>query len=151
MSRSNDHKPVSFRHTSRALPIALLRVREIVMEPIRQVLHAHGLTEQKWRVLRALDEDGCMDQSRIAHETCLLLPSLTRILRSMEADELVTRTRNPQDRRGTLVEITDRGRGLLLKILPITNLTYQQIEREFGSEKLEALLDLLEDMRQINL
>ena len=39
---------------SRSLPMALLRARESVMVRFRPMLRAHGLTEQQWRVLRAM-------------------------------------------------------------------------------------------------
>lgn len=96
--------------TSRALPIALLRARETVMAPIRDMLQGIQLTEQKWRILRVLDEMGEVEQSTISKEACLLLPSLTRILRTMEADGHVTRRQDSQDKRRTMVTITDSGR-----------------------------------------
>ncbi len=42
--------------TNRSLPIALLRARETVMGPIRDMLATSGVNEQKWRVLRVLQE-----------------------------------------------------------------------------------------------
>ena len=36
------------------LPIALMRAREQVMAPIRNMLADSGITEQQWRVLRVL-------------------------------------------------------------------------------------------------
>ncbi|MGM3243097.1 hypothetical protein ACS2VP_27140, partial [Bacillus cereus group sp. Bc237] len=46
--------PVALRAFSRSLPMALLRSRESVMVRFRPMLRAHGLTEQQWRVLRAM-------------------------------------------------------------------------------------------------
>ena len=43
------------RNVSRSLPVALLRTREAVMRQFRPVLRSVDLTEQQWRVLRALD------------------------------------------------------------------------------------------------
>ena len=48
----------SFRPTDRSLPIALLRAREKVMEPVREILAHSNISEQKWRVLRVVDEAG---------------------------------------------------------------------------------------------
>ena len=42
----------------RSLPIALLRARERLMPPIREMLIRSGITEQQWRILRALEEAG---------------------------------------------------------------------------------------------
>ena len=42
------------REFSRSLPMSLLRAREAVMRQFRPSLREHGLTEQQWRILRAL-------------------------------------------------------------------------------------------------
>ena len=55
---SDDPAPAKLRRTSRSLPIALLRARETVMAPIREMLAESDINEQKWRVLRVLDEVG---------------------------------------------------------------------------------------------
>ena len=65
------------RRTARSLPIALLRARERVMGPIREILNESGISEQKFRVLRVVEESGPMEQTALAQQACLLLPSLT--------------------------------------------------------------------------
>ena len=45
---------VPMRDFSRSLPMSLLRAREAVMRHFRPSLRDHGLTEQQWRILRAL-------------------------------------------------------------------------------------------------
>ena len=104
MSRS------TLRRTTRSLPIALLRARETVMGPVREMLAKSGVNEQKWRVLRVLDEAGPLDQSLLAERACLQLPSLTRILRATEDQGFVTRETDPTDRRRSIVTISEAGR-----------------------------------------
>ena len=77
--------PENIRGFSRSLPMALLRAREAVMERFRPSLRAHDLTDQQWRVLRALHDHGQQDLGELADLCCLLKPSITRIIRSMEA------------------------------------------------------------------
>ena len=137
------------KSTSRALPIALLRARETVMAPIRDMLQSIQLTEQKWRILRVLDELGEVEQSAIANEACLLLPSLTRILRTMEAEGQITRRQDSQDKRRTMVKITDDGRRILAENLPTSLAIYNRIEEQMGQEKLDQLLDLLEELQAV--
>ena len=55
------------------------------MVPIRSMLAQSGVTEQKWRVLRVLEEIGEVEPTVIASEACLHLPSLSRILKTMES------------------------------------------------------------------
>ena len=40
--------------TRRSVPIALIRAREKVMGPIRDMLADSGITEQQWRILRVI-------------------------------------------------------------------------------------------------
>lgn len=137
--------------TSRTLPIALLRAREVVMQPIREMLQGIQLTEQKWRILRTLDELGEVEQSSIAKEACLLLPSLTRTLRGMEEAGLVARRGDAQDRRKTMVQITPAGKALLTENIATSLALYARIETQLGPDKLRQLLDLLEDLQALDL
>jgi homoprotocatechuate degradation regulator HpaR len=138
--------PPLARATTRALPIALLRARETVMGPIRNMLADAGVTEQQWRVLRVLDERGVTDATDIARSACLLMPSLTRILQVLEEKQLCSRSPHPTDRRRALIEITPKGRALLAENLPQTNQIYKEIEAKLGPDRLEQLLDLLADL-----
>lgn len=133
--------------TRRSLPIALLRARESVMQNIRPMLSNIGLTEQKWRVLRSLNESGEVEQTAIAREACLLLPSLTRILKSLEEDGLVGRVRDEGDKRRTLVSITEKGRRLVHDNLGMADKVNADLEQKLGREKLEQLLDLLDALQ----
>ncbi|MDP7101742.1 MAG: hypothetical protein QF503_11390, partial [Rhodospirillales bacterium] len=69
MSNANSEKKwnqESLRDFSRSLPMALLRAREAVMERFRPSLRTHGLTDQQWRVLRALYDHGQKDLGELA-------------------------------------------------------------------------------------
>ena len=148
------HPPVpasGLRPTDRSLPIALLRARETVMAPLRDMLAHSGINEQKWRVLRVLDEGGAMEQTAIAKAACLLLPSLTRILRAMETEGLLTRLADAQDRRKSIVTLSDAGRAVILAHAPESRALFSRLEAQFGSDRLNQLLDLLEDLRKLPL
>ena len=101
--------PSKLPSTSRSLPIALIRAREGVMAPIRDMLSETGITEQQWRVLRVLSEYGMLDTTTLADRSSLLFPSLTRIAATMRDKGLITQTRDDVDRRRQLIEITAEG------------------------------------------
>lgn len=129
--------------TSRSLPIALLRARERVMGPIREMLSGVGITEQQWRVLRVLEEDGPMEPTRIAELACLLLPSLTRILQKLEEKDLITRRQDSDDKRKQVVQISKAGAALIAAQLPASLAVLELTKAQIGAERYEALLDLL--------
>ncbi len=135
------------RRTKRSLPIALLRARETVMGPIRDMLATSGVNEQKWRVLRVVQEHGAMELTHIAQQACLLLPSLTRIIRAMEDEGLIARTTPPEDRRKTVVTVTDAGEALIRAHSAASQTIFAQLEQDFGHDNLETLLDLLEQLQ----
>ena len=143
--------PPRFRETRRSLPIALLRARETVMTPIRAMLSESPLNEQKWRVLRVIDEGGPMEQTAIARAACLLLPSLTRILQTLEAEGLLVRSSHPEDRRKTTVALTDAGREMIGQYADRSRAILDRLEEEFGAEKLNRLLDLLDELQALDL
>jgi len=135
--------------TNRSLPIALLRAREKVMGQYREMLAASGISEQKWRVLRVVDEQGPITQARIAEAACLMLPSLTRILKAMEDDRLLTRETSAEDRRATMVDLTDNGRALIAQHSLQGKEIAKNLADTFGQERLDQLLDLLEELRKL--
>ena len=53
----------------RNLALLLLSARESVMANFRPTLKAFGLTDQQWRILRALNSAGEMEAGQIA-DTC---------------------------------------------------------------------------------
>lgn len=146
----NPNDPHIAPETSRSLPIALLRAREKVMGPIRAMLANAGVTEQQWRVLRVLNERGPLDPTEIADRSCLLLPSLTRILQTLEAKGLVTREAHPTDRRRLVITITDGGRSLIEANLHESQRLNAWLKDTFGEEKLGHLLDLLNELDQLD-
>jgi homoprotocatechuate degradation regulator HpaR len=147
--RMTDAPP--FRQIRRSLPIALLRARETVMGPLRDMLSTSGVNEQKWRVLRVLQEKGPQELSQVAAEAVLLLSSLTRMVGPMVDEGLITRTTPPEDRRKTVVAITPVGLALVNAHAGQSAAILGRIEAEFGRDRLEQLLDLLEDLQKLDL
>ncbi|TKZ22037.1 homoprotocatechuate degradation operon regulator HpaR [Shimia litoralis] len=135
--------------TSRSLPIALLRAREAVMGPVRGMLADAGVTEQQWRVLRVLDEDGALDPTTIAERAVLLLPSLTRILQKLEEKELVTRARDESDRRRQIIEVSPAGRALIAANMETSRGILRDLRNQLGDERHEMLIDLLNDLTEL--
>ncbi len=129
----------------------MLRARETMMAPIRHMLNKAGVTEQQWRVLRVLDEHGTMDPKDLAQGASLLNPSLTRIMQLLDKKGLITRKDHPSDRRKVLVDITEEGRVLLREAAPESAAIFARLEERYGREKIEQLLDLLNELSSVDL
>ncbi|MCP9482957.1 homoprotocatechuate degradation operon regulator HpaR [Shimia sp. CNT1-13L.2] len=136
--------------TARSLPIVLLRARERVMGPIRGMLADAGVTEQQWRVLRVLDEEGPLDPTSIADRAVLLLPSLTRILQKLEEKGYVTRRRDEHDRRRQVIEATDTGRAIIAENMETSRRILTEMKAKLGEEKHEQLIALLGELTELD-
>ncbi|MDC1339615.1 MarR family transcriptional regulator, partial [Planktomarina temperata] len=116
--------------------------------PIRDMLRASGLTEQQWRVLRILSEFGPQDLTEIARQACLLMPSLSRIIRSLAQNGLVIRASDTKDRRRQTVVISPAGQHLIDDNLVQATQIAANYRNQLGAERYELLLDLLTELEQ---
>lgn len=141
---------VAMRPFSASLPMALLQAREAAMRLFRPMLADHDLTEQQWRVLRALNaEDHPLEVGVLAEHTFLLAPSLSRILANLEARSLVARTTAAHDQRRSLIALTPDGQALVGRVGPQSEALYNSIEEHFGAARLEQLLHELHDLARL--
>ena len=131
------------RDFSRSLPMSLLRARESVMRHFRPSLRAHGLTEQQWRILRALAAHNDIEVTELARVACLLGPSLSRILRDLEMRRLIRRRLVQADLRRSMVSITSKGLQLIDAVAPSSESIYAGIAKRFGTRQLTELQDML--------
>lgn len=136
-------KRAPMREFSRSLPMSLLRAREAVMRQFRPSLRAHGLTEQQWRILRALTSVESIEVTELAHVAFLLGPSLSRILRDLEARELIERKVAVADLRRAMVSITAKGLKLIEAVAPTSEAIYADITKRYGARKLAELQEML--------
>jgi len=143
MKPSADAARAQMRDFSRSLPMLLLRSHQAVMAEFRPILREHGITEQQWRVLRALTTSGTLRISQVAELTLISGPSLTRILKALEQRALVERRAEPGDQRAARMSITAAGRRLIGTVAPHSEERYRSIARRVGERDLESLYRLL--------
>jgi len=133
----------SIRSFNHSLPMQLLKAREAAMSRFRPMLRKHGLTEQRWRVIRAIHEYDKIDASELAMRSFLLSPSLTRILKYLKDEKIVLRTGDNNDLRRSVFSLTKKGNKIITDIAPETEQLYQEIESLFGRDKFKQILTLL--------
>src|SRR3954452_13897537 len=136
-------RQVPMRDFSQSLPMALLRAREAVMRQFRPSLRQHGLTEQQWRILRALTAVEAIEVTELARVAFLLGPSLSRILRDLEARQLIERETAKADLRRAMVSISAKGLKLIEAVAPTSETIYAEITKRYGARKLGELQDML--------
>lgn len=139
---------VRIRHFSKSLPMSLLRAREAVMRHFRASLRRFGLTEQQWRVLRALTSGESFEVTELAEATFLLAPSLSRILKDLDERGLILRRTSKSDLRRGIVSISPQGLVLIEQAGTESEVIYREITGRYGGERLAELQSLLRQLEE---
>jgi homoprotocatechuate degradation regulator HpaR len=134
----------AMRPFRRSLPMRLMQAREAVMQRFRPSLRAHGITDQQWRIVRALEETDALEISQLGERTAIAPASLSRILPKLDARGLVTRRTNAADQRRVIVSLTPAGRDLFAAVAPFSEAAYATIGDEIGEATLRQLYRLLD-------
>ena len=143
-----DAEPPPMRDCSQSLPMLLLRSHQAVMAQFRPLLRAHRITEQQWRVLRALASVDEARITRLAELTLISKPSLSRLLPALEARGLVRRGPAADDLRGASIRIAPGGRALLRTVGPHSEARYRAIGDRLGDDAMATLYELLPRLAQ---
>ncbi len=132
----------------RNLPHLLLQSRETLMRRFRPILQAHGLTEQQWRILRALLEEDALEPRQLCERCLISSPSITGVLLRMEEAGLIVRERMPHDQRRVNVTLTAQAKKLGKQLAPEIEETYAEIEASVGVGQLQNIYDVLDVLLQ---
>jgi len=111
-------------------------------------LRQHGLTEQQWRILRALAAVNVIEVTELARVAFLLGPSLSRILRDLEARGLIERESDTRDLRRGVLSISAKGLKLIAQVAPSSEAIYASIARRYGARRLAALHKMLGELEE---
>ena len=146
MSIRNRQPPPVAAFAHRNLPLLLLRSRDTVLARFRPILQSHGLTEQQWRIVRALLESGPLEPRQIGQQCCISSPSLAGVLARMDELGLVKRERLAQDARRVLVSLSPASRALAASMAPQIEAVYAQLEQQLGGDFMARLVRMLDTL-----
>lgn len=132
-----------------SLPLKLLKAREATMNFFRPVLLDISLTEQQWRIIRALAEYKELESKQLADLCCILSPSLTGIISRLEQQGYTQRRRSNEDQRRILISLTEKAEAMFTRVTPLLEARYQEITEQFTQENLDQLSELLNKLTQI--
>jgi homoprotocatechuate degradation regulator HpaR len=133
---------ISPRH--RNLPQLMLQAREALMAQFRPILNENGVTEQQWRIVRALLMHGPLEPRQLCTLCQISSPSIVGVLQRMEEAGLIERERMADDQRRVSVTATARSRQLGRRMIPAIEKRYGEIETRVGVETLKQAYDVLD-------
>jgi MarR family transcriptional regulator for hemolysin len=81
-----------------------------------EALTRAGGSRSTWHILLALKKRPTANQREIAADVGIQEATLTHHLAAMESDELVTRRRDPNNRRVHLIELTQKGQDAFVRL-----------------------------------
>ena len=123
----------------------VLRTSSTLTDRLEDLLRPFGISATQYNVLRILrgsGQDG-LCRNELRDRMLTRMPDMTRLLDRMEDAGLVTRSREREDRRMVLTQITPAGQELLKTLdRPVNELHRKQLER-LSDQQLRSLIDLL--------
>jgi MarR family transcriptional regulator, transcriptional regulator for hemolysin len=123
--------------------LALTRTSKSVSRAFDAALAGAGTSLPTWLVLVSLKGQRHGAQRQLAEALGIEGPTLTHHLNRMEAAGLVTRTRDPENRRVHRVELTDDGEAMFFRLLGTVRAFDEQLRSGLTEQDLTALRGLL--------
>ena len=128
---------------------SLMRVQQLVLGRLDELLKPHGLTFARYEalVLLTFSRAGALPLGKMGRRLQVHPTSVTSIIDRLESAGLVVRRRHPDDKRAVLAEITDAGRSA------VEAATADLVGAEFGlgvlpDDELRTLSGMLKPVRE---
>jgi MarR family transcriptional regulator, transcriptional regulator for hemolysin len=126
----------------------LTRTARVLSRAFEDALAAAGGSEPVWLILISLKAQQLGNQRKLAEAIGIKSATLTHHLNAMEAEGLVTRRRDPTNRRVHLVSLTAAGEALFQQLRAVAVAFDRRLRTGLSEEDvatLRALLDRLRD------
>ncbi|GAB2749635.1 MarR family winged helix-turn-helix transcriptional regulator [Salinifilum aidingensis] len=129
------------------LGLALANTAKTVSQAFDEALAAAGGSRPSWLVLRSLKATPRANQRELAAAVGIRGATLTQHLHAMEQDGLLTRRRDPDNRRVHLVELTERGEAAFSRMRDAAAAFDRQLRSGLAPEEVAQLERLLGRLR----
>jgi DNA-binding MarR family transcriptional regulator len=131
----------------------LARANHLLADSFQHQVKWHGLSATEWRVLAALSERDGLAMTELAEQVLFKQPTLTKAIDRMERAQLVQRRTPNEDRRRTLVHLSERGKRIAAPLLQRARQHDAIVNRALGDaasrELKAALLELIDRVREL--
>jgi MarR family transcriptional regulator for hemolysin len=134
--------------TSSPLGIELARTAREVGRAFEQALEDAGGSRPMWLILITLKQRPQANQRQIAAQIGIESATVTHHLNGMEADGLLTRRRDPADRRVHVVELTPAGEAMFHRLRRVVTAFDRQLHAGFDDTQVVQLREFLAQLRQ---
>ncbi|MCL7466369.1 MarR family winged helix-turn-helix transcriptional regulator [Phaeovulum sp. NW3] len=100
----------------------------------RRYMAETGLSVSEWRVMAHLLHEGEVSVREIEARVDMEKSKVSRAASRLEADGMITKVVNPDDRRLVSLSLTDKGRALMDKLIPMANTFQAELKALLGPD-----------------
>lgn len=131
------------------LPYQLSTAANAVSDRIAEAYrNRFGLKVTEWRVMAVLGDAGKLTQRELTALIRMDKVAVNRACKQLEGRALLTRAPNPRDGRSHHLVLTDEGRAMHARIMPLARSIERRLFEPFDEAEQATLRDLLERMRE---
>jgi MarR family transcriptional regulator for hemolysin len=123
--------------------VVLARTAKTAARAFDQALATAGGSQPVWQILISLKTRPAANQRELADAVGIQGATLTHHLNGMETAGLVTRRRDPENRRVHLVTLTDDGEKLFHQLATAAIAHDQRMRKDLSDAEIAQLADLL--------
>ncbi|BAE85221.1 MarR family winged helix-turn-helix transcriptional regulator [Desulfitobacterium hafniense] len=138
MTSFNEYTSGSFGHK-------VNKSARLITQKLARNFRENGIdiTAEQWKILLYLYREDGQTQNSLAESTGKDEPSVSRIINTMEKNNLVLRTRHPNDRRTNLIYLTEDGRNMREVLMSMGKKTNSQVTQGIAPEEIEVCIQVL--------
>lgn len=116
------------------------------MQRFRPMLNEQGVTEQQWRILRALLQEDGLEPRQLCERCLISSPSIAGVLARMEDAGLIERERMDHDQRRVRVTLTLQAKAIGERMTSVVEEQYAELEALVGVDVLQQIYDVLDTL-----
>lgn len=121
----------------------LRRVSIIIRKRGRDILADFDITPPQFNALLALDEAGAITMGELCERMYLACSTATDLIDRMERNGLITRERDPNDRRVIRLKVRDKGKSIIEEVLKARRTYLAGIMSQVPDDEKEQLIHSL--------
>jgi DNA-binding MarR family transcriptional regulator len=133
--------------TDHSIAYLAREITRIYTRNLQDAIAEHGILIGQYHFLRVLWEKDQITQRELANAVGMKESTTFTALAGMEKQGLLTRKRDSDDRRKMTVKLTDKGRGLKSKLIPIAKAVNDRPLTGLTPEQVSDLKAKLETLR----
>lgn len=126
--------------------VAIRRIIRAIDLHSRRLVQSHGLTGPQALILKEVGRSGPLTAGELANAVSLSQATITDIVKRLEGRDLLVRERSLEDKRRINIKLTDAGRELVARSLPLLQ---EQFKNRFAELKAWEQSQLLYSLQRL--